>query len=78
MTRPKPRQLHQTVLGVAAAATLPTFARSETAPILHAREGSARLAPAGYPETRIWGYGGTLPGPVLRAPGGADEAPLPK
>ena len=67
MTRPKRRQFHQSVLGVPAAATLPTFARSETAPILHAEESSARLAPAVYPETRIWGDGGTLPGPVLRA-----------
>ena len=67
MTRITRRQFHGSVLAAAAAATLPTFARSQTAPILHAREGSARLAPAEYPETRIWGYDGTVPGPVLRA-----------
>ncbi len=67
MTRLTRRQFQQSVLGAAAAATLPTLARSETAPILHAREGSARLAPAEYPETRIWGYDGLVPGPVLRA-----------
>ena len=67
MTRITRRQFHGSVLAAAAAATLPTFARSETAQILHAQEGSARLAPAEYPETRIWGYDGTVPGPVLRA-----------
>lgn len=67
MTRLTRRQFHHSVLGAAAAATLPAVARSETAPILHAREGSARLAPAEYPETQIWGYGGVVPGPVLRA-----------
>jgi len=66
MTRLTRRQFHQSVLGAAAAATLPTLAY--TAPmILHAREGSARLAPPEYPETRIWGYEGVVPGPVLRA-----------
>ena len=67
MTRITRRQFHGSVLAAAAAATLPTFAHSQTAPILHAREGSARLAPAEYPETRIWGYDGAVPGPVLRA-----------
>jgi len=67
MTRLTRRQFHGSVLAAAAAATLPTLARSETAPILHAREGTARLAPTEYPETQIWGYDGTVPGPVLRA-----------
>ena len=61
------RQFHGTVLGAAAATTLPTFSGANTAPVLRAREGSARLAPAEYPETQIWGYDGTVPGPVLRA-----------
>ena len=61
------RQFHGSVLGAAAAATLPTFAGANTAPVLRAREGSARLAPSEYPETEIWGYDGTVPGPVLRA-----------
>ena len=67
MTRLTRRQFHGAVLGAAAAATLPAVARSETAPILHAREGRARLAPTEYPETQIWGYDGVVPGPVLRA-----------
>ncbi len=61
------RQFHKTALAAVAAATLPTFAGANTAPVLRAREGSARLAPSEYPETRIWGYGGSVPGPVLRA-----------
>ncbi|ABG31886.1 multicopper oxidase family protein [Roseobacter denitrificans] len=61
------RQFHQSVLSAAAAAALPSVAGAQTAPVLHARTGSARLAPAQYPETRIWGYDGTVPGPILRA-----------
>lgn len=61
------RQFHGTVLGAAAATTLPTLSGANTDPVLHAREGRARLAPAEYPETQIWGYDGTVPGPVLRA-----------
>lgn len=61
------RQFHQSVLSAAAAAALPRVAGAETAPLLRARTGSARLAPAEYPETRIWGYDGTVPGPILRA-----------
>ncbi|WP_299782865.1 multicopper oxidase family protein [uncultured Roseobacter sp.] len=67
MTRLNRRQFHQSVLASAAAASLPSFARAEATPILNAREGSARLAPAEYPETRIWGYDGLTPGPILRA-----------
>lgn len=61
------RQFHQSVLSAAAAAALPSVAGAETAPLLRARTGSARLAPAEYPETRIWGYDGAVPGPILRA-----------
>ncbi|MEL6564229.1 MAG: multicopper oxidase family protein [Pseudomonadota bacterium] len=67
MTRLTRRQFHHAALGAAAAATLPTVTRSQTAPVLQARAGVARLAPADYPETAIWGYGGSVPGPVLRA-----------
>ena len=31
-----------------------------------ARRASIQLAPSPYPETEIWGYGGTMPGPELR------------
>ena len=37
---------------------------------LHARPGTARLAPSGYPETPIWGYEGRVPGPTIRVPQG--------
>ena len=33
---------------------------------LHARPGTARLAPSDYPETPIWGYDGRVPGPTIR------------
>jgi FtsP/CotA-like multicopper oxidase with cupredoxin domain len=67
MTRITRRQFHTSMLGAAAAATLPSFAGANTTPVLRAREGRARLAPSEYPETEIWGYDGTVPGPVLRA-----------
>ncbi|KAA9008852.1 multicopper oxidase family protein [Histidinibacterium aquaticum] len=35
--------------------------------VLTARPASVQLAPAGYPETAIWGYDGLLPGPAVRA-----------
>jgi FtsP/CotA-like multicopper oxidase with cupredoxin domain len=35
-----------------------------------ARAASAQLAPPDYPRTRIWGYDGTMPGPLLRVPQG--------
>ncbi|PWR02346.1 copper oxidase [Meridianimarinicoccus roseus] len=67
MTRLTRRHFHGAALAAAAAATLPGTLRAEAAPVLHARQGRAQLAPADYPETRIWGYDGTVPGPVLRA-----------
>ena len=39
--------------------------------MLHAMPGTARLAPSGYPETPIWGYNGSVPGPTIRVPQGA-------
>jgi len=33
---------------------------------LHARPGTVRLAPADYPETPIWGYDASVPGPTIR------------
>jgi len=39
-------------------------------PILRAGEGMARLAPGDYPETRVWSYGDSVPGPVIRVPQG--------
>ena len=37
---------------------------------LHARPGTARLAPPGYPQTPIWGYEASVPGPTIRVPHG--------
>lgn len=76
MTEVTRRQFNAGLLGATAAVGLPGVAWSETAPILHAREGTARLAPPEYPETQIWGYGGTVPGPVLRARQGERMAQL--
>ena len=56
------RQFHTAVLGAAAAAALPGLAGANTTPVLR-----ARLAPSEYPKTEIWGYDGTVLGPVLRA-----------
>lgn len=63
MTR---RQFQHSLLGATAAAGLPGLTRAQSAPALVAREGTARIAPADYPETKVWGYDGTVPGPVLR------------
>ncbi|SLN33535.1 Copper resistance protein A precursor [Pseudoruegeria aquimaris] len=49
----------------------PLFAASPAFPLLTAREGAVRIAPEGYPETAIWGYDATVPGPVIRVKQGA-------
>ena len=43
-----------------------TWAEDRESITLHARPGTARLAPPDYPETPIWGYGGRVPGPTIR------------
>ena len=40
------------------------------APELRAQEGSVQLTPLEYPETPVWGYGGSVPGPQIRVPQG--------
>lgn len=67
MTRLTRRQFHKAAVASVAAVSLPTFAGAQAPALLTAREGSARLAPAEFPETRIWGYEGLTPGPLLRA-----------
>ena len=67
MTRMTRRQFHTGVLGVAVSVAVPKVAIANSVQVLTARPGVARLAPAEHPETRIWGYDGTVPGPVLRA-----------
>ncbi|UUX49815.1 multicopper oxidase family protein [Nisaea acidiphila] len=54
-------------LGLAAAGgSLPGRALGAAPHILEARPGTARLAPAEYRSTPIWGYEGGVPGPTLR------------
>lgn len=65
------RQFHRLALGSAATLALPSVSNAQTGEILHAKEGTAQLAPSQYPETQIWGYNGTVPGPVIRANQGA-------
>jgi FtsP/CotA-like multicopper oxidase with cupredoxin domain len=52
-------------------ALCPSVPFAETIPMLTARTGLARLAPASHPETAIWGFDGTVPGPTLRVAQGA-------
>lgn len=68
MTR---RRFNQALLGTAAGLGLPRPGQAGPGGDLVARPARARLAPAGYPETEVWAYGGTVPGPVLRVPQGA-------
>ena len=51
--------------------SLPTRAGHHEPAKLRAKPGTARLAPADYPETPIWGYDGRVPGPEIRVPQGA-------
>lgn len=57
-------------IGAAAglASMVPTrlLAQTDSAPVLTAREAGMQLAPPDYPQTAIWGYDGTMPGPVIR------------
>lgn len=43
-----------------------TALQAKTFPDLIAREGTLQLAPSGYPETKVWGYDGAVPGPTIR------------
>ena len=54
------------LLGQTGAWGLPAYAGDRREVVLHARPGTARLAPADYPETPIWGYDGRVPGPTIR------------
>jgi FtsP/CotA-like multicopper oxidase with cupredoxin domain len=65
------RQFHQALLGVAASLGLPRTAQAGAATDLVARAGRARLAPAGHPETDVWAFDGSVPGPTIRLAQGA-------
>lgn len=64
------RTFAKCVLGAAAAIALPGRAWPNAEPTLVAAPSMARLAPTDYPETAVWSYGGSVPGPVVRAPQG--------
>ena len=52
--------------GLASTAPSNLFAQSNSAVPLTAREASLQLAPPDYPQTAIWGFDGSMPGPVIR------------
>lgn len=52
---------------------LPAFASGSSGKFvttMRAKVATAQLAPDGYPQTPIWGYDGTVPGPIIRVPQG--------
>ena len=57
-------------LGCAGGSPRPARAGDEAHLVLRARPGTAQLAPAGLPETSVWGYEGSVPGPIIRVPQG--------
>ena len=62
----------QFLAGASAAVLLPKPALTfETTEVLEAREGAVSLVSADYPDTKIWGYNGTTPGPEIRVQQGA-------
>lgn len=61
----------QTTAALAFAGSAQRTAAASHAPrILTAQHATVQLAPSDYPATRIWGYDGSLPGPVIRLPQG--------
>ena len=53
-------------------ATLSEFAYARRLPeVLEPRPGKVQLLPDPYPETAVWGYGGTVPGPEIRVAQGS-------
>ena len=57
----------QFLAGGSAAALLPKPALSfETTEVIEAIEGAVSLLSGDYPDTRIWGYNGEVPGPEIR------------
>lgn len=60
------RQFHQTLLGCLASLGAPRIALADATEDLVAAQGRARLAPTEYPETEVWAFGGSVPGPTIR------------
>ncbi len=62
----------QFLASAAAAALLPKPALTfETTEVLEAREGAVSMVSSDYPDTKIWGYNGGVPGPEIRVQQGA-------
>lgn len=61
------RGFNTLLAGGLTAAALPTpILAAPSAVDLTAEPGMARLVPDDFPETAVWGYGGTVPGPTIR------------
>ncbi len=62
----------QILAGAGAVILTPGLGRAAAdIPVLEARLGRMQLVPGDGPETEIWGYGGEVPGPIIRVPQGA-------
>ena len=57
-------------LGCAGGSLRPACADDEDLLVLRAKPDTAQLAPAGLPETSVWGFEGSVPGPIIRVPQG--------
>jgi FtsP/CotA-like multicopper oxidase with cupredoxin domain len=64
------RNFNGLMLGGLAATAIPRPALTAEPDILVAMPGSVQLAPPEYPETKVWAYGGVVPGAGLRVPQG--------
>jgi len=66
------RRFCRATTGALAATILPLVARAAPVPsndgftIIEAAPGALRLVPAPAPETAVWCYGGSVPGPIIR------------
>ncbi len=56
----------QAILASAAVLAWPGGTRAAARDVLRTGEVRRQLAPAGYPETQLWGYNGSAPGPEIR------------
>ncbi|MFC3613004.1 multicopper oxidase family protein [Lutimaribacter marinistellae] len=65
------RQFNKKLLGSVASLAMPRIAVADGVQDLVASEARTRLAPAEYPETEVWAFGGSVPGPTIRVPQGA-------
>ncbi len=65
---PTRRDFLRTSSALAGALAMPAWPARAGEPVgLQPRVARVPLAGSGYPPTEVWGYGGTVPGPVLRA-----------